>query len=534
MEETIRIFALSGLFNAIIAIIFGLIVVFSNWKNWRFLLITFATAFWSFFYWLWLSSNNSISALFFVRMLSIGSTLILPTYFHWLSSLLGIAEKQKKIIILAYSLSIIFIVAGFSPLFIKSVKQELFFPFWPQPGIIYTIYLVGYIALFIYSIFQLILNYRTTTNEVLRGRIRYILIGSILGLGGGATNFFLWYGVPIPPYGNFLVAFYPIVFAYAILKYQLFDIKIILAQLVVFMLWGVTLVRLFLAKTLQEALIEGGFLAFLVIFGILLIRSVLKEVEQREKLEVLTENLKAANERLEQLNKLKSEFLSFASHQVKSPMAIVKGYASLIEDGTLKDPNEIKATAGKIKQSSDRLIGLVNNFLDLRKIEEGRMEFNFEEKNLVEAVRDIVEELKPLAQKKNLELSFESEKNEIKVNLDGQKFSQVIQNIIDNAIKYTEKGWVRVEIKTQKSKIKDAEEALITISDSGRGISQELLPKLFEQFSRDSSVKKEIQGTGLGLYIAKQIVLAHKGDIWAESEGEGKGSRFIVKLPIKC
>ena len=96
MEETIRIFALSGLFNAIIAIIFGLIVVFSNWKNWRFLLITFATAFWSFFY--WLSSNNSISALFFVRMLSLGSTLILPMYFHWLSSLLGIAEKQKKLL----------------------------------------------------------------------------------------------------------------------------------------------------------------------------------------------------------------------------------------------------------------------------------------------------------------------------------------------------------------------------------------------------------------------------------------------------
>ena len=327
--------------------------------------------------------------------------------------------------------------------------------------------------------------------------------------------------------------------AYAILRYRLFDIKVILTQLVVFALWITTLVRLFLSKGWQEVLINGGFLVFLVIFGILLIRSVLKEVEQREKLEALTKNLEAANEKLKTLDRLKSEFLSFASHQVKSPMSIVKGYATLIFDGTLGPvSNEIKDIAKKIKNSADRLIGLVNNLLDLRKIEEGKMEFNFEKINVVEVVKNLVEEFKQLAKDKNLELTFESEKDEIKINLDVQKFSQVIQNLIDNAIKYTEKGGVKVSITNGKERGAKSEGqmtkdyVLITVADSGRGISKELASKLFEQFSRDASVKKEIQGTGLGLYIAKQIVLAHQGEIWAESEGEGKGSKFMVKLPV--
>ncbi len=354
------------------------------------------------------------------------------------------------------------------------------------------------------------------------------MAGSVFGLGGGATNFFLWYNIPIPPYGNFLVALYPIIFAYAILKYRLFNIKLILTELVVFMLWIAFLLKIFLAAGWQQKLTEGGFLAFLTIFGVLLIRSVLKEVEQREKLEVLTKNLEAANERLKQLDKLKSEFLSFASHQVKSPMAIVKGYATLIADGTLGSASEeIKQTAKKIKDSADRLISLVNNLLNLRKIEEGKMEYNFETINIVELVENITKEFESLAKNKGLELTFDSSQKEIKGKIDSQKFSQVIQNFIDNAIKYTEKGWVKVSVG-----LNNENEILITVADSGRGISKELLPKLFEQFTRDASVKKEIQGTGLGLYIAKQIVLAHCGEILAESKGEGKGSKFVVRIPL--
>ena len=110
------------------------------------------------------------------------------------------------------------------------------------------------------------------------------------------------------------------------------------------------------------------------------------------------------------------------------------------------------------------------------------------------------------------------------IKADQEKIRQVIQNLIDNAVKFTDKGYVKVTIN------QEPESVLITVSDTGRGMSKEMQKQAFERFTRDESVKKEIQGTGLGLYIAREIVSAHHGEIWAESGGEGQGSRFFVRL----
>jgi two-component system phosphate regulon sensor histidine kinase PhoR len=165
--------------------------------------------------------------------------------------------------------------------------------------------------------------------------------------------------------------------------------------------------------------------------------------------------------------------------------------------------------------------------MDYRRIEEGKLEFNFEKVDIISLIREIVEKMKLLAMEKNLSLDFESKFDSLILNVDKLRFSQVIQNLIDNAIKYTKEGWVKVKID------KENNEVLISVSDSGIGMSKELQQKLFGQFVRDPSIKKEIRGTGLGLYIAKHIVEAHKGKIWAESEGIGKGSTFYIKLPIE-
>ena len=110
------------------------------------------------------------------------------------------------------------------------------------------------------------------------------------------------------------------------------------------------------------------------------------------------------------------------------------------------------------------------------------------------------------------------------ISADPQKLRQVFQNLIENAIKYTDTGWIKVTVEIKEGYV------FIYVSDSGHGISRELLPHLFEEFSRDRSEIK-VGGFGLGLYIARQIIAAHKGDIWVESEGEGKGSTFGVKFP---
>ena len=126
-----------------------------------------------------------------------------------------------------------------------------------------------------------------------------------------------------------------------------------------------------------------------------------------------------------------------------------------------------------------------------------------------------------------MKFEFECAEKEIKVKADEQRMRQVIQNLIENSIKYTEKGFVKVEC--QMSDVNGQKFILFSVSDSGIGIKKEVIPELFDQFKRAKEAKL-IQGTGLGLYIAREIVKAHGGEIWAESEGEGKGSRFLVRL----
>ncbi len=264
-----------------------------------------------------------------------------------------------------------------------------------------------------------------------------------------------------------------------------------------------------------------------LVLGIILIKSVRKEVEQRERLEVLTTQLEEKNRQLEKLDRLKSQFLSFASHQVKTPMAVVKGYAELIIDGSMGRVNEkVKGSARKIKEVADRLMGLVSELLDMRKIEEGKMTYDLQPVNLAALAEAHVRELKGMAKEHGLELGFISTGKDVMVNADMLKVQQVIQNLIDNAIKYTPKGWIRVEV------VHEAGLAKFSVKDSGLGMSEELQGQLFEQFMRDQNARKLIQGTGLGLYIAKQIIEGHGGKIWAKSEGEGKGSEFGFSLDL--
>ena len=278
----------------------------------------------------------------------------------------------------------------------------------------------------------------------------------------------------------------------------------------------------------------GVVVTLIILFiGILLIRSVLREVEHREQISEQAMVLAHQKKELEKLSNFKTQLLSFASHQLKAPMAVIKGYSSILLEG-LYGPvkGKVKETIVKMRESTDELIGLINTLLDMRRIDEGKMEYQFTEVKLAELVAHVIDGLTPLAEKKKLKLTFKKPDREIKVKADGPKLAQVFGNLIENAIKYTEKGSVQVVMTDDQKIIKDSagNDVMVSVRDTGLGISSTLAPHLFEEFTRDERVKKEIRGTGLGLYIAKKMLEAHGGTIWAESEGEGKGSTFFVKL----
>ncbi len=250
----------------------------------------------------------------------------------------------------------------------------------------------------------------------------------------------------------------------------------------------------------------------------------------QKKVNEQVKELREAYEELKKLDKAKSEFLSITSHQLRTPLTAIKGYISMVLEKLYGEPPEkMKKPLENIYASNERLIKLVNDLLNISRIEAGEVEMNFEKSSLEEIIISVIEELSNTAKNKNIYLKWEKPKNLLsKASVDKNKIRQVIMNVVDNAIRYTEKGGVTVKAKDLKSKIQ------IAISDTGAGLTKYELSKMFESFSRGTAgTRLYAEGVGLGLYVAKKFVELHNGKVWAKSKGKGEGSTFYIELPIK-
>jgi signal transduction histidine kinase len=248
-----------------------------------------------------------------------------------------------------------------------------------------------------------------------------------------------------------------------------------------------------------------------------------KEVEQA------TKELRVANTKLKRLDQAKSEFISIASHQLRTPLTVIKGYVSMVLEGSFGNLDAgKKEVLNKVYESNERLIQLVENLLNISRIESGRLQFSFESRQIDILAHDIVSELDPAAAKKGLYLKYEAPAKPLPpVMIDEEKMRHVIVNLIDNAIKYTKKGGITVSL------ILKGDNIHFCSADTGVGIRPDDLPNLFKKFSRGKDMSLiNPGGSGLGLYVAKNMIEAHHGKIWAESEGEGKGSRFCFDIPV--
>ncbi len=240
--------------------------------------------------------------------------------------------------------------------------------------------------------------------------------------------------------------------------------------------------------------------------------------------------LKQANVHLKKLDEAKSEFLSIASHQLRTPLTGIKGYLSMILEG---DYGKVDKKQEKIIQdvfnASDRMSRLINVFLNVSRIESGRLKLEYTDVNLGDLINECIKDLKSPAQKKGLKLTFNHKKNKIPIiSADSDKIKDVILNLIDNAIKYTPQG--KIDIKLLKQ---DDDQILVQVKDTGIGLDGFGIEKLFSKFSRGNGISKiNTGGSGLGLYIVKRIIEEHGGKAWAESEGLDKGSIFQFTLPI--
>ncbi len=236
--------------------------------------------------------------------------------------------------------------------------------------------------------------------------------------------------------------------------------------------------------------------------------------------------LQDANEKLQSLDKLKTEFLSLASHQLRSPLTAIRGYASMLLEGSFGQIGpEPKEAVDRINESSRNLAMIVEDLLNVTKIESGGMKYEMAPFNLGEIVADASRDMAVIANKKGIILTYIEEKGIDHVVVgDKEKIRQIILNFVDNAVKYTKDGTIEVKVKKVGPKI------IFSVQDSGMGIKPEILSTLFNKFVRGEGSKMNGSGSGLGLYLAKEIAQAHHGRTWAESPGPNLGSTFYLEL----
>ena len=306
------------------------------------------------------------------------------------------------------------------------------------------------------------------------------------------------------------------------------NLKIIATEVLTFFLTIAILLDVIVSQDPLSRLFRFSIFLLVLGVGISLINSVRREVEQREQLEILTKQLGEANEKLKTLDQARAEFITIASHQLRTPPATIKWYLSALLSGDYgKVPKKILEQLTKTQNTNNHLISLIEDMLNVSRIERGKMEFLFEPTNVEELARFSYEQLLPIAGDKKLKLTYEPPSTPLpKLTVDKEKLRQVMNNLIDNALKYTKQGSVAVKIFSKGDEIQ------FQVTDSGKGISAEEQDSIFQKYSRGKESVKQSAGLGLGLYVAKIIIEQHKGKIWAESAGEGKGSTFCFSLPV--
>lgn len=378
-----------------------------------------------------------------------------------------------------------------------------------------------------------ITKYRSLQDKNKKKEILYLTVGTLFFLlAFQSGNVFGSYtGEWIKSqFGLFGMPVFACFLAFLIVRYQAFNLKLIGVQMLVSALIVLVGSQLFFIQSFTNFILTSITLALVFGAGWFLIREVKKEVKRKEELEILSQELAVANTELKRLDASKSEFISIASHQLRTPLTAIRGFLDLLLEGAYgKLEPRIAETLNKVVIANNRLMGLVENLLNITRIEAGRIQYQFAPTH----IEDIVDELDDMfflaAKDKGISLKIERPSKPLHLlSLDANKIREVISNLIDNALKYTPAGGsVTVSFEEHPECV------AVVVEDTGMGIDPKDLPHLFKKFERGSQAERvNVSSTGLGLFVSRKFSEAHGGTIEAYSAGKGKGAKFVLELPI--
>ena len=324
----------------------------------------------------------------------------------------------------------------------------------------------------------------------------------------------------IETYGYFGMIIFMVYISILIVQFKSFHASLIAAQALIVALVILIASQFTFVRSTTSLVLIGITLVLTITAGIFLIRSVRREIEQRKHIEELAKDL-------EKSNKQQIILIHFITHQIKGFLTKSRNIFSMALEGDCGPlPETLKPMIEEGFRSDTKGVNTIQEILNAANIKSGKVTYTMSDIDLKTLIEEIAKDLKPAADAKGLALNLELGSEPVVVQGDRVQLTNALKNLIDNSIKYTLKGSVTVSLSTTDGKVR------FEINDTGVGISKEDMAKLFTEGGHGAnSTKVNVESTGFGLYIVKNIIEAHHGKVWAESEGEGKGSRFVAELP---
>jgi len=447
------------------------------------------------------SLKSPENTLFWIRtVMFLVPFLMLFLYYFSISYLNSNYIFNLKKFLLIISASIVVAIINITPLAYQSVNISESGQIIPitGPGLLATGFLI--LPLFGYSISSMLRN-AAKANKENAYKIKFALYLFLISFGIQIITSFvvvsLFNYTNLVPLGSFLTFFFTVAITASILRFKLFEINMIGSLVFVVLLAILMFAEIFSASGVENIIYKITVFVAVCFVSYQFIKNIRIEAEQRKTLEKLTGKLKKANQDLKELDEAKDNFLSMASHELNTPLSAIEGYLSMmLEEGMGGKLNKThRGYLEKVYNSAQRLAHLVKDLLSVSRIEQGRIHILFEKGNLNKIVEQAYAEIKPEADKHKHKVTLNLDKDIPETYMDTDRITEIVINLTGNAIKY-------------------------------------YINNIFQKFERGGKVHDQGRGTGLGLFISRNLVEFHKGKLWVESEGEGKGSTFFFTLPI--
>jgi len=525
-------FAISGLLvfmtNASLGV-FVLIKSFRNRTNRLWAYFTFVVAGWGFGAFKIGTVHDPQTALWYWKLTHISIVLIPIVFFHFLCRFLDI--KNKTLILFSYIIFALLLISIFTNHLINHVTfvfNSFYFHSRP-PTFLYKIMLTLWFTLIIYSNF-LLYNGMQSASDTKRNQIKYFFLATILGSSGGLTNFFPALGIDIYPWGNFSVAIYPIIMTYAIFKYNLMDVNIVIRRSLIYSLLVTAITLIFLITVLisenlfhhmvhYQNLTTSILIASLIALVFTPLKNRIQNLVDRAFFKATPMEIANQNEKLKAVATLASGL----AHEIKNPLTTLKTFSEFVPQKK-NDPEFMAQYQKIIPQEIDRIDNLVHELLLFAKPSPPQMQ----SVNPNEIINNIALMLKQKFDSAKIDIQMRLNAN-TPIQADPNQLKQALLNLILNALEAMPNGGtltIITSLSFPNASVGNPEHFIIEISDTGCGIAPKDLPHIFEPFF----TKKE-KGTGLGLAITQGIIEKHSGKLSVKSQID-QGTTFNIILPI--